>query len=215
MTVGRDAPLRRRRPLGCLHVRVGDKLAKADRYPALNVSYYEEAARRMRAALGPEIALLGFAGGSPSPSPPALSTSTHLQVAHRSLRHDSRHDASSADVERAKRLFAGSPLLGAPGTRGHGGSRGGGCGATNSDDGTSSVPLLRWAPPPSDPIVDLWAMSWCDALAVGVSSFSWWGGYLAADTALVLAPAAIYSRRGAVQVGYRPRDYYPEGWVLL
>ena len=58
-------------------------------------------------------------------------------------------------------------------------------------------------------------MSRCDALAVGVSSFSWWGGYLADEAALVLAPAAIYSRRGAVQAGYRPRDYYPEGWVLL
>ena len=158
-------------PLACLHLRVGDKLAKREKYPTLNMSFYHEAVGRIRSVLGRNVSLLGFAGGAAS--------TNRSQTLRTSNAHDIDHAARLA-----RRLL-----------RGLGGR-------------------LQWAPEPSNAIVDLWAMRRCDALVVGLSSFSWWSAFLS-ESRLLFAPQQIYQPHSAPGRRYRSEDFYPPWWTVL
>jgi galactoside 2-L-fucosyltransferase 1/2 len=65
-----------------------------------------------------------------------------------------------------------------------------------------------------DHFVSWQALSLCDSIVVGHSSFSWWAAYLS-STLEVVAPLHMFSAAAEKSEGYAADDYYPPWWTLL
>lgn len=65
-----------------------------------------------------------------------------------------------------------------------------------------------------DHFVSWHALSLCDAIVVGHSSFSWWAAYLS-GTLEVVAPYHMFSASAEKTEGYAADDYYLPWWSLL
>jgi hypothetical protein len=65
-----------------------------------------------------------------------------------------------------------------------------------------------------DHFVSWKALSLCDAIVVGHSSFSWWAAYLSSSMEIV-APYHLFSPAAEVSEGYSVEDYYLRWWSLL